>query len=176
MHITCPDTHKAGSSLTLETPSGNMAVIIPDGIQPGQSFQVQVPAQAAVVLAGVVAPVVQAVAQPVVVQSVVAQPVAVPVAAAVHAVSGEASSHPSSQGFHYSRTVPAVVKCVHCGKEGLTTIRYETGVGTFLICVGCVMVGCFMGCCLVPFGDHNCKDGHHQCSGCGAKVGVRKVI
>jgi lipopolysaccharide-induced tumor necrosis factor-alpha factor len=154
MQVTCPDGYKAGMPLTVQTPSGNMDVVIPDGVMPGQAFQIQVPAQAVVAVA----------ATPVAVQPMIVQPVS------AAGVSGQ-----DSQTFRYG-TVPAVVKCIHCGHQGATRTTKETGLGTWLFCGGAVFVGCWLGCCLIPFCVDDCKDTHHHCSSCGQGLGCKKII
>ena len=151
MQVTCPDGYKAGMSLTVQTPGGNMDVVIPDGIGPGMNFQIQVPQAATPVVA--------------VVQPVAVQPVA----------AGVAGTAQNSQNFNYGN-VPAVVQCVHCGHQGATRITKETGLGTWFACGGAVFVGCWLGCCLIPFCIDDLKDTKHHCSSCGQTLGCKKIV
>ena len=45
MSVTCPPNVFAGNLLNIQTPSGLMRITVPNGVRPGQAFQVAVPSQ-----------------------------------------------------------------------------------------------------------------------------------
>lgn len=59
--------------------------------------------------------------------------------------------------------------CPNCQTPVITSIKYEPGPGTWIMCVA-------MGMCLGPFGAlvfciDDCKDCQHYCNKCGGKLG-----
>ncbi|KAG2490949.1 hypothetical protein HYH03_010626 [Edaphochlamys debaryana] len=71
---------------------------------------------------------------------------------------------------------PVSVICPHCQVEVSTTVTHETGLGTWLIAGGICFVGCFAGCCLIPFCVDSCKDHNHYCGKCTRFLGKSKII
>ncbi|XP_070580668.1 cell death-inducing p53-target protein 1-like [Ptychodera flava] len=77
-----------------------------------------------------------------------------------------------STGMTHFTSVPAQTRCPHCQKDIVTDITYESGTCTILVCVLCCLVGCDMGCCLIPFCMDDFKDCVHRCPNCSAVVGT----
>ncbi|XP_062610130.1 LITAF domain-containing protein-like [Saccostrea cucullata] len=64
------------------------------------------------------------------------------------------------------RESPVRVKCQYCSCDVLTGTSYETGTVTWLACAITAFVGCWLGCCLIPFCVDGCKDVIHTCPNC----------
>ncbi|KAI6231579.1 Lipopolysaccharide-induced tumor necrosis factor-alpha factor-like protein [Aphelenchoides besseyi] len=69
---------------------------------------------------------------------------------------------------------PVNVTCPHCGHQVITQVRYTPGLLTWLICAGCVIFGCVLGCCLICIDD--CQDAEHVCPQCHSFLGQHKRI
>jgi lipopolysaccharide-induced tumor necrosis factor-alpha factor len=73
-------------------------------------------------------------------------------------------------------TKPQVLMCQHCHSEVMSTVRNEPGAVTWLSCLGCVVVGCWLGCCLIPFCVNELQDALHYCSRCGNFLGRKNLL
>ncbi|CAG9313313.1 unnamed protein product [Blepharisma stoltei] len=71
---------------------------------------------------------------------------------------------------------PQIAFCPHCRLEILTSVKYEPGAVTYLSCLGLVCVGCFWGCCLVPFCITELQDCSHYCSSCNNFIYKKSLI
>ena len=71
---------------------------------------------------------------------------------------------------------PQYLMCPHCRNQGFTQIQHRSGFGTWLLCSGCCLLGCWLGCCLIPFCVKGMKDVEHVCSSCGSSIGRRPLI
>ncbi|TPP67478.1 Lipopolysaccharide-induced TNF-alpha factor [Fasciola gigantica] len=69
---------------------------------------------------------------------------------------------------------PVRLQCPHCHKEVLTITEYRNGVCTYICCTGFSLVGCILGCCLIPFCVDSLKDIEHQCPNCKHTIGYYK--
>mmetsp|Transcript_107698 Transcript_107698/g.131416 ORF Transcript_107698/g.131416 Transcript_107698/m.131416 type:complete len:198 (-) Transcript_107698:140-733(-) len=67
---------------------------------------------------------------------------------------------------------PTMCFCRRCGKVRQTIVHLEPGGATWCAFLGCVLCGCWAGCCILPFFMDELKDAYHHCSKCGALVGV----
>jgi len=68
-------------------------------------------------------------------------------------------------------TQPVEVTCPACNARVLTRIDKSYGPGAFLLSGLCICVGCWLGCCLIPFAMDDCKVIVHSCPNCKAMVG-----
>lgn len=59
-----------------------------------------------------------------------------------------------------------VVKCETCKQYGPTKLEYDSGLATWMSCCGLSLIGCTLGCCLIPFCLNKTKDVRHRCSQC----------
>lgn len=75
----------------------------------------------------------------------------------------------SAIGFGES---PVAMSCPACKQSIVTATTYVTGTLTWLACLGLCVVGCDLGCCLIPFCCDPMKDVVHICPSCGAQVGL----
>ncbi|KAK3755787.1 hypothetical protein RRG08_033964 [Elysia crispata] len=71
---------------------------------------------------------------------------------------------------------PALIVCPHCQATVTTSTDYTTGLMTWLLAGGVCIVGCWLGCCLVPFCIDAGKDVVHTCPNCKRQVGMFKQI
>lgn len=69
------------------------------------------------------------------------------------------------------REQPVRMKCPHCSSDIVTSITYETGTLTWVICGVLILFGLWLGCCLIPFCINGCKDCVHHCPNCRQMVG-----
>ncbi|KAK2147508.1 hypothetical protein LSH36_549g01080 [Paralvinella palmiformis] len=64
------------------------------------------------------------------------------------------------------KDIPVQTNCPSCHAEIITSIEFETGTLTWLLCVIICLVGCDLGCCFIPFCVDQCKDVVHRCPNC----------
>ena len=60
----------------------------------------------------------------------------------------------------------SVVQCPYCGRLGPTITEFKPGLITYVSSVACIALGCFCGCCLIPFCLGPTRDVQHRCSSC----------
>jgi len=72
--------------------------------------------------------------------------------------------------------VPQRHTCQFCNNNIVTEVMYESGTMTWLIAGGLVLIGCWLGCCLIPFGIDGCKDVVHVCPHCHNTVGRKNRL
>jgi lipopolysaccharide-induced tumor necrosis factor-alpha factor len=65
-----------------------------------------------------------------------------------------------------SKKCPQILYCPSCKKEILSNIKFTPGVFAWVACGCCALIGCFWGCCLIPFCIHKTQDVLHFCSVC----------
>nr|XP_022318234.1 lipopolysaccharide-induced tumor necrosis factor-alpha factor-like isoform X3 [Crassostrea virginica] len=63
------------------------------------------------------------------------------------------------------------MQCPHCQATITTSTRYEVGTLTWIACCVIAAVGCWLGCCFIPFCVDGCKDVIHACPSCRQDVG-----
>ncbi|XP_053210323.1 lipopolysaccharide-induced tumor necrosis factor-alpha factor homolog [Panonychus citri] len=68
------------------------------------------------------------------------------------------------------------VFCPSCRQITATSIRYKTGVVTWLTSAGCFLLGGVIGCFLIPCCTDFTRDVEHSCVNCGLKVGLYRRI
>ncbi len=66
--------------------------------------------------------------------------------------------------------------CRVCNRHTQTKTEYESGLGTWLICLGFILFGLWLGCCLIPFCVDELKDKKYICMQCGAVKSEKKLI
>ena len=71
---------------------------------------------------------------------------------------------------------PVKVTCKKCGKTGLTNVEHEPGALAWVLCVILFLIGCWLGCCLIPFCIPALNDQKHKCASCDKKLGKRKSM
>ena len=67
--------------------------------------------------------------------------------------------------------IPAECVCPRCRLNIVTRIEYKPGSLTWILCVLLVLVGCWLGCCLIPFCIDDVGNVEHYCPHCAALVG-----
>lgn len=78
---------------------------------------------------------------------------------------------PEGRGKTPLQEWPVHMECPHCGGYILTSLEYETGTLTWIMCFFIMFIGLFLGCCIVPFCMDGCKDIAHICPDCKREVG-----
>uniref|UniRef100_A0AC34GTW8 LITAF domain-containing protein n=1 Tax=Panagrolaimus sp. ES5 TaxID=591445 RepID=A0AC34GTW8_9BILA len=71
---------------------------------------------------------------------------------------------------------PVIMTCPNCQKLIETNINHTVGLLSWLGCLGCVLLDCTAGCCLLPFCIKGCKDVEHYCSNCKSFLGKYKRL
>merc|ERR1711953_189307 len=71
---------------------------------------------------------------------------------------------------------PVPTVCPHCSQTVTTKTEYKNGLATWLICGGCALFGCWLGCCLIPFCVNDMKDVVHECPKCGKVITTKAVL
>ncbi|KAK6191001.1 hypothetical protein SNE40_002751 [Patella caerulea] len=61
---------------------------------------------------------------------------------------------------------PELIICQHCNATVTTSVSYETGMLTWAASGILCLVGCWFGCCLIPFCVNASKDVIHTCPNC----------
>ncbi|RUS80891.1 hypothetical protein EGW08_011362 [Elysia chlorotica] len=75
-----------------------------------------------------------------------------------------------------STTVPQYITCPSCGKDGTTMITSRPGKVACLFCLCLAGVGCFYGCCLIPFCVKQCQNTQHLCPNCGIVLATKRLL
>ncbi|XP_032086466.1 lipopolysaccharide-induced tumor necrosis factor-alpha factor isoform X2 [Thamnophis elegans] len=71
---------------------------------------------------------------------------------------------------------PMQISCPACNQMIVTRISYQPGALAWLSCGGLALVGCWLGCCLIPFCVDAMQDVQHFCPCCNAYLGVHKRL
>lgn len=66
---------------------------------------------------------------------------------------------------------PVSMVCPHCQTHIITCTTYQDGTLTWLSAGALLLLGCWLGCCLIPFCLDGCKDVIHSCPNCHARLG-----
>ncbi|VEL07906.1 unnamed protein product [Protopolystoma xenopodis] len=68
------------------------------------------------------------------------------------------------------------VTCPFCQQTISSSVTYESGVFTWLMCGVVAILGGIICCCLIPFCVDGCKDAVHACPKCKRMLGSYKII
>ncbi|NXJ80734.1 LITAF factor, partial [Trogon melanurus] len=71
---------------------------------------------------------------------------------------------------------PVQMCCPSCNQMIVTRLSYGSGALTWLSCGGLCLVGCMLGCCLIPFCIDALKDVDHFCPNCKTLLGSYKRL
>ncbi|KAM3916558.1 LITAF domain-containing protein-like isoform 1-T2 [Leptodactylus fuscus] len=71
---------------------------------------------------------------------------------------------------------PASCTCPVCRQNVVSRIEYNTGLLTWLIFGILLLIGCWLGCCLIPFCVDGCKDVDHYCPNCNHHLSKYKRL
>ena len=82
---------------------------------------------------------------------------------------------PIHQHVEWSRGSQEVY-CHHCNTLMWTQTHTSVGAANWLVCAGIALVGCWFGCCFIPFCIDGLKDYTHNCGHCGKTLKVIKPI
>lgn len=67
---------------------------------------------------------------------------------------------------------PVSMVCPYCTATIVTSVQYTPGTLAWLACGGLILVGCWAGCCLIPFCIDSMQDAVHSCPNCRRQLGV----
>lgn len=67
---------------------------------------------------------------------------------------------------------PVSMACPFCNATIVTSVSYSPGTLAWLACGGLILVGCWAGCCLIPFCVDAMQDAIHTCPNCRRQLGV----
>ncbi|PAA79340.1 hypothetical protein BOX15_Mlig016384g1 [Macrostomum lignano] len=71
---------------------------------------------------------------------------------------------------------PVTTTCPHCRAHITTAVSYVNGLAPWLVSGGLILIGCWLGCCLIPFCIDDLKDAEHRCPNCQQVVGRHRLI
>ncbi|KAL5007382.1 hypothetical protein ScPMuIL_016188 [Solemya velum] len=71
---------------------------------------------------------------------------------------------------------PKNLQCPYCQANIVTVINYDTGTLTWLSAGLFCLVGCWLGCCLLPFCINDLQDVRHTCPNCSQLIGVYRRL
>uniref|UniRef100_A0A8D0GFK4 Lipopolysaccharide induced TNF factor n=1 Tax=Sphenodon punctatus TaxID=8508 RepID=A0A8D0GFK4_SPHPU len=71
---------------------------------------------------------------------------------------------------------PVQMCCPSCNKVMVTRLSHNAGALTWLSCGSLALLGCLMGCCLIPFCIDALQDVDHYCPNCKNLVGSYKRL
>jgi len=97
------------------------------------------------------------------------------------------TAQPTMQGSYVAQTIivgpgmvfgayPVTMCCPGCQAQIVTQTNNRAGLLAWLICGGLVLIGCWAGCCLIPFCIAECQDIDHYCPNCKRMVGTYRRI
>ena len=68
------------------------------------------------------------------------------------------------------------VTCHKCGQEGYTEVEVKPSMLAWILCIVIAFLGCWCGCCLIPFCVPACNDIKHKCTKCNEKLGYYRPM
>ncbi|CAN2390958.1 Possible membrane-associated motif in LPS-induced tumor necrosis factor alpha factor (LITAF) [Pristimantis euphronides] len=71
---------------------------------------------------------------------------------------------------------PVSCTCPSCRQNVISRIVYNTGLLAWLIFGILCLLGCWLGCCLIPFCVDSCKDVDHFCPNCNHHLAKYKRL
>lgn len=71
---------------------------------------------------------------------------------------------------------PVVLRCTLCKEETRTYVIYDAGTRVWALCAGLCMLGCWFGCCLLPFCTESVQEARHFCSNCHKEINFGKKL
>mmetsp|Transcript_3790 Transcript_3790/g.10441 ORF Transcript_3790/g.10441 Transcript_3790/m.10441 type:complete len:118 (+) Transcript_3790:113-466(+) len=72
---------------------------------------------------------------------------------------------------------PTHITCPHCQADCLTRAESQgKSLAQWAGCCGLCLIGCWLGCCLIPFCVNDLGTFQHSCSSCGKFVGEYRII
>ncbi|CAF1283821.1 unnamed protein product [Rotaria sordida] len=72
--------------------------------------------------------------------------------------------------------MPVQCTCPHCYQIIVTRVEKREGLLPWLICGGILLMGGWLGCCLIPFCIDSLKDTEHYCPHCAALLGSQRRL
>jgi len=120
-------------------------------------------------------------------QAVATQPVAVqPLAVTLVGIEARALPNGELQGLPET---PTQITCPRCARVVVSSVKYEMGTGSWVMCLGVCCLGWLFAClsnvlcwaCIswlgfLPCCLNQCQDAHHQCPACYGPIGSKKFL
>ncbi|KAI2808813.1 hypothetical protein BLOT_006761 [Blomia tropicalis] len=71
---------------------------------------------------------------------------------------------------------PMQVTCSNCNASVMTETSASPGLLTWLLSGTLLLVGCWLGCCLIPCCIPECQDIEHRCPNCKIQIGTYRRL
>ncbi|CAF3830872.1 unnamed protein product [Rotaria magnacalcarata] len=71
-------------------------------------------------------------------------------------------------------SLPVQCTCSKCHQSIVSRTELSNGLAVWAACLVLVIVGCWLGCCLIPFCVDDLKDVTHHCPNCNTVLGIKK--
>ncbi|XP_075140923.1 lipopolysaccharide-induced tumor necrosis factor-alpha factor homolog [Leptodactylus fuscus] len=71
---------------------------------------------------------------------------------------------------------PASCTCPVCRQQIVSRIEYKNGLLVWALFGTLLFLGCWLGCCLIPFCMDSCKDVDHYCPSCNHHLSKYKKL
>jgi len=71
---------------------------------------------------------------------------------------------------------PVTMQCPNCHAHITTEVTPTNGLLVWLCVIGLLLIGCWLGCCLIPLCVDDLKDVEHRCPQCRAYIGIKKRL
>ncbi|XP_076814014.1 lipopolysaccharide-induced tumor necrosis factor-alpha factor homolog [Clavelina lepadiformis] len=71
---------------------------------------------------------------------------------------------------------PTNTVCPHCNATVITRPRAEVGTVTWAAAGILILLGCWLGCCIIPFCIDECKDIFHDCPNCQHTIDIYRPL
>jgi lipopolysaccharide-induced tumor necrosis factor-alpha factor len=91
-------------------------------------------------------------------------------------VSGMPSQTYVVAGPAFMPRTPTMCVCPNCHAQIQTEVRVNPGICAWASCIGLCLLGCWLGCCLIPFAIPECQDVEHYCPNCHVLLGRRSAF
>ncbi|CAF1448922.1 unnamed protein product [Adineta ricciae] len=71
---------------------------------------------------------------------------------------------------------PVQCICSNCRSSVVTLVKQTPGLLVWLLCLLIIIVGCWLGCCLIPFCIRGIKNTQHYCPNCKVLIGEYRPL
>ncbi len=71
---------------------------------------------------------------------------------------------------------PVQCNCPNCHSLITTCVKRTPGVLVWIICFILILIGCWLGCCLIPFCIRGLQNTQHYCPNCKAFIGEYRPL
>ncbi|UJR26659.1 hypothetical protein I4U23_007976 [Adineta vaga] len=71
---------------------------------------------------------------------------------------------------------PLHCTCSNCQSSIVTLVQQTPGLSVWLLCLLTIIIGCWLGCCLIPFCIRGIQNTQHYCPNCKALIGEYRPL